>query len=138
MTHRAFTDGAARGNPGDAGIGILVKDEKGATVLSLHGYIGVCTNNVAEYTALLTLLERVKARPWRRLLVHSDSELMVRQMNGQYKVRDRGLKPLHARARGLLQELPFECRLVHIPREENQEADELANRGIDERVPLHA
>jgi ribonuclease HI len=136
MTLRAFTDGASRGNPGEAGIGILVTDEKQDTVLALHAYIGRCTNNVAEYTALETLLERAGLLDCTRLVIHSDSELMVRQINGQYKVKDRGLKPHHARALHLMKSLPFPCAVTHIPREENREADRLANLGIDEKVPL--
>lgn len=136
MTVRAFTDGASRGNPGEAGIGVLALDERGTTVLSLHGYIGVSTNNVAEYTALLTLLERAKAMPWTRLVIHSDSELMVRQLNGQYRVRDAGLKPLHEKATRLLKALPFDHVVRHVPREENRDADLLANRGIDEKTEI--
>jgi ribonuclease HI len=135
MILNAFTDGASRGNPGDAGIGVFVNDEAGTTVLSLHGYIGVRTNNVAEYTALLTLLERIRQTVCTRLVIHSDSELMVRQLNGQYRVRDRGLKPLHQEARRLMAALPFACTVRHISREENREADRLANRGIDEKKP---
>ena len=138
MTLHAFTDGAARGNPGEAGIGIIVSDEQGNTVLSLYGSIGIATNNVAEYTALVTLLERAKGLRCSRLVIHSDSELMVRQLSGTYRVRDRGLKPQHAKAVRLMQELPFECRIEHVPREGNREADRLANRGIDERAPLPA
>jgi ribonuclease HI len=136
MTLRAFTDGASRGNPGEAGIGILVTDETSAEVLSLHAYIGVCTNNIAEYTALETLLERARSLRCARMIIHSDSELMVRQMNGRYRVKDSGLKPHHARAVGLLKSLPFPCTVMHIPREENREADRLANLGIDEKIPL--
>ena len=136
MTFRAFTDGASRGNPGEAGIGIVVRDETSAEVLSLHAYIGVCTNNVAEYTALETLLERAGPLPCGRMIIHSDSELMVRQMNGRYRVKDAGLKPHHARAVELLKSLPFPCTVTHIPREENREADRLANLGIDEKIPL--
>ena len=136
MTLHAFTDGASRGNPGEAGIGILVTDEKHETVLSLHAYIGRCTNNIAEYTALETLLEQAGRLECTRLLIHSDSELMVRQINGQYKVKDHGLKPHHARALRLLKALPFPCTVAHIPREENREADRLANLGIDEKIPL--
>jgi ribonuclease HI len=110
MILRAFTDGASRGNPGEAGIGILVRDEKSETVLSLHGYIGVCTNNVAEYTAM--------------------------ELNGRYRVKDSGLKSHHARAVALMKSLPFPCSVTHIPREENREADRLANLGIDEKIPV--
>lgn len=136
MTLHAFTDGASRGNPGEAGIGIHVTDESSATVLSLHGYIGVCTNNVAEYTAVETLLERAGSLRCSRMIIHSDSELMVRQLNGRYRVKDRGLKPHHARALELLKALPFPCSVTHVPREENREADRLANLGIDEKIPL--
>jgi ribonuclease HI len=136
MTVRAYTDGASRGNPGEAGIGVLALDEEGTTVLSLHGYIGVSTNNVAEYTALLALLERVKDKPWKRLVIHSDSELMVRQLNGKYRVRDAGLKVLYEKATRLLKALPFDYAVRHVPREQNRDADLLANRGIDEKLPV--
>lgn len=133
MILRAFTDGAARGNPGEAGIGLLVKDPADAVVLSACGYIGTATNNVAEYTALVHLLERCRALPCSRLLVHSDSELMVRQVNGRYRVRDAGLRTYHSRVMELLRESPFPVEVRHISREQNHEADLLANRGIDSR-----
>jgi len=136
MTLYAFTDGASRGNPGEAGIGVIVRDERGKVLLELCGAIGRCTNNVAEYKALLTLLGRISALRASRIVIHSDSQLMVRQLNGQYRVRDRGLRPYFERAKHLLQSLqiPFEIR--SIPREENREADLLANRGIDEHALL--
>jgi ribonuclease HI len=136
MIWKAFTDGASRGNPGEAGIGIIVLDERGTTALSVHEYIGTCTNNAAEYRALITLLERAGGFPCGELRVHSDSELMVRQMNGSYRVRDRGLRPLYQRAVILKSSLPFPCTLRYVPREENREADLLANRGIDEHRPV--
>jgi ribonuclease HI len=136
MILRAFTDGASRGNPGEAGIGVVVTDEASATVMSLHGYIGLCTNNVAEYTAMEALLERAGTLRCSRMVIHSDSELMVRQITGVYRVKDRGLKPHHARAVQLLKALPFPCTVKHIPREENREADRLANLGIDEKIPV--
>lgn len=138
MTLHAFTDGASRGNPGEAGIGVLVRDDGSATVLSLHGYIGVCTNNVAEYTALETLLEHARELSCTRLIVYSDSELMVRQLTGRYKVRDRLLKRHHSNVLALMKLLPYPCTVRHIPREENREADRLANRGIDEKIPVTA
>jgi ribonuclease HI len=136
MIWKAFTDGASRGNPGDAGIGIVVQDHDGNTAFSLHGFIGRSTNNVAEYTALITLLERATEFPCSELRIHADSELMVRQMNGSYRVRDKGLQPLFQRASSLKAGLPFACTLRHVRREENREADLLANRGIDERTPV--
>lgn len=138
MTLHAFTDGASRGNPGAAGVGIIVNEAEGHAVLTLYGSIGVATNNVAEYTALVTLLERMKDLPCTQLIIHTDSELMARQMSGRYRVKDQGLKPLHARALRLMRALPCECRIEHIPREENREADRLANRGINEQTPLPA
>ena len=138
MTLLAFTDGAARGNPGEAGIGVIVKDEEGNTVLSLNGYIGKTTNNVAEYTALLTLLTRMKDIQCRRLVVHSDSELMVRQVKGQYKVKNEELKKHHAKVMVLLGSLPFKVQLKHIPREQNKDADMLANIGIDTKSVIAA
>ncbi len=136
MTLRAFTDGASRGNPGESGIGIIVQDEGDRIVWSQSGYIGVSTNNIAEYTALITLLRRAPALSCSRLVVPSDSELMVRQVNGRYKVRDAGLKKLHATAAGLIAALPCAFELRHIPREMNGEADRLANQGIDAKIPV--
>ncbi len=138
MTLHAFTDGASRGNPGEAGVGIIVNDAEGHAVLTLYGSIGVATNNVAEYRALVTLLQRMKELPCTTLVIHTDSELMARQMSGRYRVKDKGLKPLHAQALQLMRALPCTCRIEHIHREENREADRLANRGIDEQLPLPA
>jgi ribonuclease HI len=136
MILRAFTDGASRGNPGEAGIGVVVKDEKGRIVLELSGGLGKCTNNVAEYRALLALLARVPDLSGSRIVIHSDSELMVRQLNGQYRVRDKGLRPYFEQARRLLRGLPIPYELRSIPREENREADVLANKGIAEHAQL--
>jgi len=138
VTYNAYTDGASRGNPGDAGVGVLVRDEQGRTVLSLHGYIGRTTNNVAEYTALRTLLERLEADGCTKLVIHSDSELLVRQINGEYRVKDPGLKKHHEEVRRLMSSLPCPVEVRHIPRAQNSEADRLANKGIDSRVPLPA
>jgi ribonuclease HI len=133
MTLRAYTDGAARGNPGDAGIGVLVKASDDTVILSAHGYIGTATNNVAEYTALLHLLETSRTFSCTRLVVHSDSELMVRQITGRYRVRDAGLKHYHRRVMELMARSPFPVEVRHIRREDNGEADQLANLGIDSR-----
>jgi ribonuclease HI len=133
MTCYAYTDGASRGNPGESGIGLIVKDEHGNTLLKLNGYIGRTTNNIAEYTALLALLRRMRGTPCSRLVVHSDSELMVRQVNGEYKVKDQNLKELHKKVSKLLGESGFRFELKHISREENRDADRLANIGIEER-----
>lgn len=131
MTLHAFTDGASRGNPGESGIGVLVKDEKGKVLLTFHSHIGVSTNNKAEYTALIALLERMDGIRCEKLIIHSDSELMVRQLSGRYKVRDAGLKVFHRRAAALLGAQPFATELRHVPREQNRDADRLANLAID-------
>ncbi|MGE5552462.1 MAG: ribonuclease HI family protein [Betaproteobacteria bacterium] len=125
-----YTDGAARGNPGPAGIGYLIYDAEGNVLAQEAAYLGETTNNVAEYTALLRALERaleLSAGPAR---VYSDSELMVRQLNGQYQVRQPHLIPLYQRARQLLAQFTL-VSVDHVPREENKEADRLSNEGID-------
>lgn len=136
MVCLAYTDGASRGNPGDSGIGLLVKNESGELILSENGYIGTATNNIAEYTALLALLNRMKTASCSRLIVHSDSELMVRQLNGQYSVKDAGLKKYYQKIIRLRDSLPFDIEFHHIPREQNKDADRLANLGIDDRKKI--
>jgi ribonuclease HI len=136
MTLHAFTDGASRGNPGESGIGIIVKDGSDEVLFSLNAYIGTTTNNVAEYRALLTLLQKIAGVSCTHLVVHSDSELMVRQVNGQYKVKDRELKKYYHQVIATISSLPFTVELKHIPREENRDADKLANIGIDSRTAI--
>jgi ribonuclease HI len=136
VTIHAFTDGASRGNPGESGIGIVLKDEHGNVVSSVFGYIGKATNNVAEYTALVTCLKIVRQRECRKLVIHSDSELLVRQMEGSYKIKEPRLRKLSQEAKGLISAGRFECTFQHIMREHNREADELANLAIDTRQPI--
>jgi len=126
-------DGAARGNPGDAGCGAAIFDESGAVVKELSRYLGKATNNVAEYEALLMGLEALIAMGKKRIRVESDSELLVRQLNGQYRVRDPKLQILFERARSLLRHFDS-CTIVHVWREANKLADKLANRGIDDAL----
>jgi ribonuclease HI len=137
MTILAYTDGASRGNPGESGVGIILKDEHGTVIGSHFGYIGQATNNVAEYTALAACLKLVQKIKCSRLIVHSDSELMVRQLNGQYKVKDEGLKKHFHQIQQTLTKAPYQFAIHHVPREKNREADELANRGIDTKEQLH-
>jgi len=126
-----WTDGAARGNPGPAGSGAILKTTS-LEVLAADGqYIGETTNNVAEYKALLLGLLRALQHGIRRLEVRADSELMIKQLRGEYQVRAEGLKPLFAEAKGMIGR--FEAvRLVHVRREQNVEADRLANQAIDD------
>ncbi len=136
MTILAYTDGASRGNPGESGIGIVLKDEFGNVIASHGGYIGKATNNIAEYTALTTCLKLVQGMKCSNLIVHSDSELIVRQMNGQYKVKDKRLKKHFENIQNILTALPFQFVIRYVPREKNQEADQLANHGIDTKKRL--
>ena len=128
--HRLYTDGGARGNPGPAGIGARLLDSAGDVVEELADSIGTATNNVAEYQALLAGLELALDHDVQRLDVFLDSELVVRQVNGQYKVKDAGLKPLHAQACLLLSRF-HEVDVKHVRREQNAEADALVNKAID-------
>ncbi len=126
-------DGASRGNPGEAGFGVYVSRPDGTEVAGLYGYLGRATNNVAEYQALLHALRYALAQGVRRVRVYSDSELVVRQMDGTYRVKHKDMVPLHREARALLGQFE-EAQLAHVPREQNREADRLANRALDERA----
>jgi ribonuclease HI len=132
------TDGGARGNPGPAGIGVVLAKPDGQVVDRIHRYIGEATNNVAEYLALLAGLDRAQELGYRDVEVLSDSELLVRQLEGRYQVRHPKLRPLFEAARERI--AGFEqFHIRHVPRAENAEADALANRGIDEgRRPRRA
>jgi ribonuclease HI len=136
MTILAYTDGASRGNPGESGVGIVLKDELGTIIASQYGYIGQATNNIAEYTALAACLKLVQRIECSSLIVHSDSELMVRQINGKYKVKDAALKKHFHNIQTMLSSSSFQFTIKHVPREKNREADQLANRGIDTKKSL--
>jgi ribonuclease HI len=125
-------DGASRGNPGEAGFGVHVTRPDGTTVAGLYGYLGRVSNNVAEYQALIHGLRDALARGARRVEVFSDSELVVRQISGAYKVKHPAMLPLHREAASLLGR--FErAHVSHVRREQNRQADRLANRAVDER-----
>lgn len=124
------TDGAARGNPGPAGAGWVIETPEGTVVSEGCAYLGETTNNQAEYEALLRALDEVEPDPETEIEVFSDSELMVKQLNGEYRVKNEGLKPLYVRAtRHLLRAGRSEVR--HVRRGENEAADALANQAID-------
>jgi probable phosphoglycerate mutase len=126
-----FIDGGARGNPGPAGYGVRVVADDGATVDELAESIGVATNNVAEYRGLLAALEYAVAQGWSDITVRSDSELLVKQMRGEYRVKNAGLQPLHARA-SLLARRIGRVRFEHLRRAQNADADALANKAMDQ------
>jgi ribonuclease HI len=125
-----YCDGAARGNPGPAGAGVFVVTPEGDVVDEIAEGLGRTTNNVAEYTAVILGLERARALGARRVLVRSDSQLLVNQLSGRYRVKSEHLKALHQRVRTLA--AGFErARFEHVPRGQNVEADRLANDGVD-------
>jgi ribonuclease HI len=124
-------DGASRGNPGPAGIGAVVEFGDGRAPIELSSYIGETTNNVAEYRALLMALEEAGRHVPASLTVFSDSELLVRQLNGQYKVKAENLRPLYLEVRARLRAFPA-ARILHVGRERNRRADLLANLAIDQ------
>jgi ribonuclease HI len=130
---RIHIDGASRGNPGDAGFGVFVTDSEGHPVAELYGYLGRATNNVAEYQALLHALRYALNQGARTVRVFSDSELVVKQIDGRYRVKHPDMQPLHREASSLLRR--FERASVsHVRREQNKDADRLANRALDEKA----
>ena len=130
--YKLFTDGASRGNPGEAGAGSVLLDADGQELAARSAYLGQCTNNVAEYKALLLGVQSALELGCSRLEIFLDSQLIVRQLQGQYKVKHAALQPLFAEVKGLLSKLQH-WTVAHVPREQNKRADELANRGIDEK-----
>jgi ribonuclease HI len=125
-----YVDGGARGNPGPAGYGVRVERLDGTLVEEFSDSIGVATNNVAEYRALIAALEWARAHGIHEVLVRSDSLLLVQQMQGNYKVKNAGLQPLHAKARLLAYEIG-RVRFEHVGRSLNAHADRLANTAMD-------
>ena len=123
------SDGVSRGNPGPAAIGAIIRDERGRLLASISQPIGRATNNQAEYRAIIAALEKVLALGARQVELNSDSELVVRQIKGQYRVRKEALRPLYQRVKEL-QSLLEGFTVRHIPRQQNREADKLANAAL--------
>ena len=126
----AYIDGGARGNPGPAGYGVYIEGPDGS-VTELHGGLGIATNNVAEYNGLLAALRWAVEHGHRVVRIKADSELLVKQMRGEYRVKNPGLQPLVARARTLVAQLD-RVTFDHVRREQNKQADRLSNVGMDE------
>lgn len=128
-----YTDGGARGNPGPAGIGVVI-EFPGGLKKTYNAHIGTATNNVAEYSAVIFALSRVGAIikiPKHSIIeIRSDSELLVKQMNGEYRVKNEGLRPLYEKAKSLTEKYE-KVYFVHIPRGKNKESDDLVNRALD-------
>lgn len=125
-----YVDGAARGNPGPAAIAAIIKDEQGKPLASISQRIGTTTNNQAEYKAIIAALEKVISLGAKRVEVKSDSELVVKQINGEYRVKKAHLKPLYQQVKQLQDSLES-LTITHIPRRQNSEADNLANKALD-------
>jgi ribonuclease HI len=129
----AYIDGGARGNPGPSGYGVVIQDESGRKIATLSEYLGHQTNNFAEYQGLIAALEYAVQHGHKALKVISDSELLVRQIKGIYKVKNPTLQDLHARAKQLIRQLDW-FSIGHVLRGKNQEADHLANEAMDKGV----
>jgi ribonuclease HI len=127
----ANIDGGARGNPGPGGYGVIIRNADGETLAELHGALGVATNNVAEYNGLLAALRWAVEHGERKVHIRADSELLVKQMRGEYKVKHAGLKPLFLEACTLIRRVG-DVTFEHVRRELNKEADRLSNLGMDE------
>ena|SRR5437867_779662 len=126
-------DGGSRGNPGPGALGYALFDPSGAEIEAQGSYLGTVTNNVAEYRALIAGLEAARRHHVERLRVCMDSELVVRQMTGEYRVKHAGLKPLHAEADMVRRRIPA-VRFAAVPRAENARADQLVNETLDEAL----
>jgi len=129
---RLFTDGASRGNPGNAALGVVIEDEHGMRLRGFHRWLGKMTNNEAEYHALIDGLKAVKDWKPDRVEVYLDSKLVVEQMNGRYRIKAPELVPLHHKASELLREFP-DVTVAHVERAKNRGADALANMSLDAR-----
>jgi ribonuclease HI len=126
-----FADGGARGNPGPAGAGAYLEDETGKPAARIYKYLGETTNNVAEYSALYFGLKEALRQKVPKLLIRMDSQLVVRQIQGSYRVKEPHLVKLYGKVMELLEQIPA-YEIEHIPREKNKEADRLSNVAIDE------
>jgi ribonuclease HI len=126
----AFFDGGARGNPGPAGFGVFIVDDQGQVQAELSGSLGVATNNVAEYHGLIAALQWAADRDLKQLAIKGDSQLLIEQMRGNYKVKNEGLKPLYLKARMLVMQIG-NVSFEHVRREQNKDADRLSNVGMD-------
>lgn len=127
-----YSDGASRGNPGEGGAGVLITDNMGNEIFSKGFYLGHCTNNEAEYKALIIGLAEASGSGCDNIVIFLDSQLIVRQINGEYQVKNKNLIPLYGQVMDLLAFF-HKYRVEHIPRSENTRADQLANEGIDNK-----
>lgn len=130
MKFTAYIDGSSVGNPGDAGYGIILKNENGETIEALGQYIGVATNNIAEYSGLLNCLALLQKYHGREIRIYSDSLLVVNQLNGHYRVKNERLKGMFRQVQDILRKGNIDLEIIHIPRDRNHDADKLARRAV--------
>ncbi len=130
-----YIDGAARGNPGPAGAGAIICNDKGKAIATISKYLGQTTNNIAEYTALIFGMEEARNKNIKELIVNTDSQLLAKQLGGEYKVKSSALKDLYKKVNIMLESFE-EVRINQIPREKNKQADKLANEAIDNAVKV--
>lgn len=126
----AYFDGGARSNPGPAGYGVYIVDDQGAVLAELSGSLGITTNNIAEYNGLIAALQWAVDHHVTEIAIKGDSQLIIEQMRGNYKVKHEGLKPLYLKARMLVMQIG-NVSFEHVRREQNKEADRLSNVGMD-------
>jgi ribonuclease HI len=132
-----YSDGGARGNPGPAGAGGQIQTCDGEVLAEISEYLGETTNNIAEYKALILTLERAREFASEELEIRADSELVVKQLNGEYKVKNEGLKPLFLRVKELIAGYD-RVKIIHVYRKQNKRADELANEALDKQAGTYA
>jgi ribonuclease HI len=130
MTHSLYIDGGARGNPGPGAIGVVLENEDGEVIYELSKYIGECTNNDAEYTALWTGLQIAVNREIKNVEVFTDSELVAKQVRGEYKVKNDRLRKMHGRVKSLVSNFD-QISFTHIKRSANKKADALVNKALN-------
>ena len=126
----AYFDGGARSNPGPAGYGVYIVDDQGQMIAELSGSLGIATNNIAEYNGLIAALQWAIDHDLTQIAIKGDSQLIIEQMKGNYKVKNEGLKPLYLKARMLVMQIG-DVSFEHVRREQNKDADRLSNVGMD-------
>src|SRR5439155_21392986 len=125
-------DGGSRGNPGPAGIGVVVRAQDGTPLVTLGRFLGTCTNNVAEYRALITAMQEAKKLGAKKIVIRGDSELIIKQMRGEYRVKHPDMKLLYDQAQDLIAQFD-QAKIEHNLRHKNEQADKLANLAMDRR-----
>ena len=131
-----YIDGAAKGNPGPAGIGVVLRDADNVLVKNINRFIGIATNNVAEYTALIAGMEEARKLKFKEITINTDSELLAKQLGGEYKVKSPALKDLYSKVSRLLDDFGY-VSINNIPREKNKDADRLANKAISDSLKVN-